>query len=66
MSPPQPDTLKPATLYHYALYEFKFKPTKVKYLKVKATLLPKLPKDLIKPKEKIKNSWFYVDEIFVN
>ena len=67
MEPPQPDTLKPATLSLLKLYEFRIKPVaNIKYLRIKATLLPKLPKDLINPKDKVKNSWFYVDEIFVN
>ena len=60
ITPPQPDSLKPAYMWGY---DCDFKPVHVKFLKVIATPVAKLP-----PWHPAKGQpgWIFTDEIFVN
>jgi hypothetical protein len=60
LTPSQPDSIRPATMQ---TYDFNFNPTKIRYLKIVATPVSKLP-----PWHPAKGQpgWFFTDEIFVN
>jgi uncharacterized membrane protein len=60
LTPTQPGSTKPA---YFKGYEIKFKPTEIKYIKLVATPLNKLPDWHPGKGEK---GWVFADEIFVN
>ncbi len=60
----KPDTLSAAVPAYLTPFQVKFKQTNVRFIKVVATPIAQLPKDLVTPKNK--KGWFFVDELFVN
>ena len=60
ITPQQPSKVEPGYLRGY---DCSFSPTELKYIKVKANALPKLPSWHPGKGEK---GWFFIDEIFVN
>jgi uncharacterized membrane protein len=60
ITPQQPSKVEPGYLRGY---DCSFAPTELKYIKVKATALPKLPSWHPGKGEK---GWFFIDEIFIN